>query len=179
MAHDNYDKFYTWNGGTLVLDPGVFAFDEPTLEMCQREPVHATGIDRVLDPFQQKFCAKPMEFMSSRHAPIPIEVAKRCDTIIAGRSYCCPPYTMPSDWRVDSLPLGNDIEAGFEQVAEGAAQIAEGAIQDAGVIVEHVEQQPEVQRGTGTLRDAIREHPLLSVGLGILGGMVLGKMMSR
>lgn len=170
MAHDNYDKFYTWNGGTLVLDPGVFAFDEPHLEMCNREPVHATAIDRILDPFQQKFCAKPMEFMSSKHASIPIEAAKRCDTIVAGQSYCCPPYVMPEDWRVDYQSLGTD--ASVDATAEAAVQAAEVAAQD---VIAAVQQDSATVR----LRSAIRMHPLLSIGVGILGGMIFGKMMRR
>ena len=168
MAHDNYHQFYTWNGGTLVLDPGVFAFDEPHLRMCNRIPVQATGLDRVIDPYEQKYCAKPMELMSAAHAPIPIEAAKRCDTIVAGRSYCCPPYEMPSDWRVDYLPLGN--EGDVEAAVQAAEQATDAAVQEVGVIVERV--QP-------TMRTRIQAHPFLSVGIALMAGMVLGKIMSK
>jgi len=163
MAHDNYDKFYTWNGGTLVLDPGVFTFGEPQIQMCDRIPVHATGLDRVLDPYEQQFCAKPMRFMSTKHAPVPVDVAARCDTIVPGRSYCCPPYMMPSDWRVDYMPLGDDGEA----------------VQDVGVIIAEAQQSVAVvQQDTATrLRSMIRQQPLAAMTIGVLGGMILGKML--
>jgi hypothetical protein len=179
MAHDNYHDFYTWNGGTLVLDPGVFAWDEPHLRMCNRVPVHATGLDRVFDPFEEQFCAKPMRLMSSKHRQLPIAAAARCDTMVPGRSYCCPPYVMPSDWRVDYLPLGNDAEAAAQQIAEGAAEMAEGAIQEAGVIIEDVERRPEVRDVTTRLRDAVRQKPLTYLGMGVLTGVILTKLFGR
>jgi hypothetical protein len=165
MAHDNYHQFYTWNGGTLVLDPGVFAFDEPHLRMCHRVPVQATGIDRVVDPYEQKYCAKPMRLMSAAHAQIPIEAAKRCDTIVAGRSYCCPPYEMPSDWRVDYLPLGDDV---------AAQQPVDDGVEEVGVVVVNPPPPPEP-----TMRTRIQTHPFLSVGIALMAGMVLGKVMSK
>lgn len=161
MAYDNYDKFYTWNGGTLVLDPGVFAYDEPHVQMCNSIPVHATGLDRVLDPYEQRFCAKPMSFMSTKHAPVPIDVAARCDTIVPGRSYCCPPYMMPNNWRVDYQPLGDDVEASAQQ-----------AVREVGVVVENVQQSSATR-----LRSMIREQPLAAVTIGVLGGMILGRML--
>lgn len=163
MAHDNYHRFYTWNGGTLVLDPGVFAYDEPHLRMCHRVPVQATGIDRIVDPYEQKYCAKPMQLMSAAHAPISIEAAKRCDTLVAGRSYCCPPYEMPSDWRVDYLPLGDE-----------AQQPSNDNVQEVGVVVVNPEPEPEP-----TLRNRIQAHPYLSVGIAMMAGMVLGKVMNK
>jgi hypothetical protein len=166
MAHDNYHQFYTWNGGTLVLDPGVFAYDEPHLRMCHRVPVQATGIDRVVDPYEQRYCAKPMRFMSAAHAQIPIEAAKRCDTIVAGRSYCCPPYEMPSDWRVDYLPLG------YEAATE---QLVDDAVEEVGVIVVN----PAPPPSPPTLRTRIQAHPFLSVGIALMAGMVLGKVMEK
>ncbi|MHC4298905.1 MAG: hypothetical protein ACYS7Y_16630 [Planctomycetota bacterium] len=164
MAHDNYDSFYTWNGGTLVLDPGVFAYDEPHLRMCHRTPVQATGLDRVIDPLEQRYCAKPMEMMSSKHASIPIETAARCDTIIPGRSYCCSPYVMPNDWRVDYRALGND------GAVEGPMHATDIIVQDGAIII---------QRAQPTLSGRIREKPLLSAAIALLGGIVIGRMMER
>lgn len=156
MAHDNYDKFYTWNGGTLVLDPGVFAYDEPHLRMCYRTPVQATGLDRVIDPFEQRFCAKPMEMMSPKHAPVPIATAARCDTIIPGRSYCCPPYIMPNDWRVDYRALGN----------EGDTEVV-------------VQQVAPTEPAPVTLSSRIQEKPILSVAIALFAGVVIGRMLER
>jgi hypothetical protein len=167
--HDNYDKFYTWSGGTLVLDPGVFAYDEPTLEMCQREPVHATALDRIVDPDQQRFCAKPMEFMSPVHAPMPIETAQNCDTIIPGRSYCCPPYVMPNDWRVDYLPLGNDAEAEAQAASAEAVR----------TVVRETFTQRDMAPEEVQLRAWVRMHPYATIGLSVLAGMVLGRMLGK
>lgn len=170
MAHDNYDTFYTWNGGTLVLDPGVFAFDEPHLRMCNRVPVQATAFDRLVDPLEERYCAKPMELMSTKHAPVPIATAARCDTITPGRSYCCPPYVMPNDWRVDYQALGAEEElVGAVQAAE---QAADTVVQDVGVIVERVEQEAP------TLTNRIRQNPILSVAIALLGGIAIGKLMA-
>lgn len=167
MAHDNYHRFYTWNGGTLVLDPGVFAYDEPHLRMCNRVPVQATGIDRIVDPYEQKYCAKPMHLMSAAHAPIPIEAAKRCDTLVAGRSYCCPPYEMPSDWRVDYRPLGDDADVTTQQPVDDG-------VEEVGVIVVNPPSPP-----APTLRTRIQAHPFLSVGIAMMAGMVLGKVIKK
>lgn len=172
MAHDNYGSFYTWNGATLVLDPGVFAYDEPHLRMCHRTPVQATGLDRVIDPLEQKYCAKPMEMMSPKHAPIPIATAARCDTIIPGRSYCCPPYIMPNDWRVDYLPLGSDVENGAEEAIQAAEEAGDAVVQTVGVIVE------EVQQENPTLTSRIQENPIMSVAIALLAGIALGKLMA-
>ena len=167
MAHDNYDNFYTWNGGTLVLDPGVFAYDTPDLRMCNRVPVQATALDRIVDPLEQRYCAKPMEMMSQKHAPVPIATAARCDTIIPGRSYCCPPYVMPNNWRVDYLPLGTEDE--LDEAIQAAEEAGDVIVQDVGVIVERAEP---------TLTSRIKQNPLMSISIALMAGIVIGKLMS-
>ena len=94
---------------------------------------------------------------------------------MAGRSYCCPPYVMPSDWRVDYLPLGDDAATAAQQIAEGASQMAEGAVQEAGIIIQEVEQEPLTAR----VRAAVRQRPLTYMGVGFLTGVILTKMFGR
>ena len=175
MAHDNYDKFYTWDGGTLVLDPGVFAFAEPRLERCNRVPFNATGLDRVFDSEEQKFCAKPMRLMSSKHRPLSLAATQRCDTIIPGRSYCCPPYVMPTDWRVDYLPLGDDAASAASQIVEGATEAAEGAVREVGIMVEEVSAPDLMTR----VRSAVQARPLTYLAMGFCSGVIAAKLFGR
>lgn len=105
MAHDNYDKFYTWNKGTLILDPGIFAWDEPHLEICDQPVPFANALDKIADRKFSKSCDYPARLLSFKHSPAPPSVLEKCETIVPGRSYCCPPYAMPSNWRMDYLPM--------------------------------------------------------------------------
>lgn len=117
MAHDNYDKFYTWDKGTLILDPGVFAWDEPHLEICDQPVPFANAFDKIADDKYSKACDYPARLLSTKHSPAPPSVLEKCETIMPGRSYCCPPYAMPQNWRMDYLPmdynpasLGQDVD---------------------------------------------------------------------
>ena len=105
MAHDNYDKFYTWDKGTLILDPGVFAWDEPHLRICDQPIPFANAFDKIADDKFSKSCDYPARLLSYKHTPAPATVLSKCETIVPGRSYCCPPYAMPENWRMDYLPM--------------------------------------------------------------------------
>jgi len=105
MAHDNYDKFYTWDKGTLILDPGVFAWDEPHLSVCDQPIPYANAFDKIADEKFSKSCDYPAKLLSFKHSSAPANVLEKCETVSPGRSYCCPPYAMPRNWRMDYLTM--------------------------------------------------------------------------
>jgi len=191
MAHDNYHQFYTWNKGTLILDPGVFAWDEPHMRICKEPRPYANALDRIADTRKMSArCRLPDRLLSFKHSPAPASVLAKCDTIKPGRAYCCPPYAMPRNWRKDLLPMGSDngtLREEADLFAEEARQI--GAEVEAGIapVADEVSADAqalidEVEAGMGPVtveaRERIRRWPLVSVGFGLLAGAVIGKWMA-
>lgn len=229
MAHDNYDKFYTWDKGTLILDPGVFAWDEPHLKVCDQAIPFANALDKIADQKFSKACDYPARLLSTKHSNAPANVLEKCETVSPGRSYCCPPYAMPPNWRMDYLTMDanpdslgqvedNDPQAmspeilEYYEMARKFGQEVEGEIspivqtisEEAGDAYRLLEKElalleedfvpPPIVNGTSeivpqvvktadeaieTARAPVRRWPLVSLGLGIAAGLIVGKMIAR
>jgi hypothetical protein len=119
-----YDKNHEWQGATLVLDPGVFTYDEPHVYMGQDPPGYATATSCMYrKDLQDQYCRAPARLLSFDHANAPAVVTDKCDTISVGSAYCCPQYSMPRNWRVDFLPLGQEEDAMEDQSLFSDAEI--------------------------------------------------------
>jgi len=216
MAHDNYDKFYTWDKGTLILDPGVFAWDEPHVPVCNQALPFANVFDKIADEKFANACDKPARLLSTLHSPAPAEVLARCETVEPGRAYCCPPYVMPKNWRMDYLTmdycptsLGQEEEI-MNGNGNGICTDAEIYYAEAMLIGQEVQSQPdmvieeltddaravyktideELQQIAPVVddvvapvveptRQTVRKWPLVSLGLGVAAGLIVGKMLTR
>jgi ElaB/YqjD/DUF883 family membrane-anchored ribosome-binding protein len=253
MAHDNYDKFYTWDKGTLILDPGVFAWDEPHVQVCDRAVPFANALDKIADPEMSKICDYPARLLSTKHSPAPAHVLDQCETVVPGRAYCCPPYVMPRNWRMDYLTMDynptslgqeeEDMESGifaapqngifqdksitdgiFDEASQAFVQVQEEVMNGNGIdadqyaaeaqaIAEEMLAHPDTVVETVTdearavyklldeefqqvpvvaeqvvqevapvvepTRTTVKKWPLTSVGLGIVAGLIVGKMLAR
>jgi ElaB/YqjD/DUF883 family membrane-anchored ribosome-binding protein len=239
MAHDNYNRFYTWDKGTLILDPGIFAWDEPHLEICDQPVAHANRFDHLARPDLTQLCRYPDRLLAMKHIPAPISVRQKCDTLEPGEAYCCPPYAMPDDWRVDFMPMGqeedpmangngngngllaqeaqmfyvearqigSDVQSGVQPVAMELSDEAQALYvalrKELGVVgsdiaitmtpvIRDVEAEvgpvlreieagaaPVVEPAVQETRETVRKWPLLSLGLGVAGGFVIGKMLAK
>ena len=217
--NNNYDKNHEWDGGTLILDPGVFTFDEPHVYMDNDPPGYATGIDCLYRNDLQQRCESPAKLLATNHYQAPASVKAKCDTLSFDEGYCCPPYAMPSNWRVDYLSMGED-EEGTMPTSEEIAAEAELYAAEARVIAGKIqlEAQPTLDEFTvdaadvyaslstevnaaamqvdtatrqaatqiapaatevkETMREKIRKHPLLALGLGVVAGAVVAKAFS-
>lgn len=103
------DPVYEWEGGTLVLNPGEFTFDEPHVYMGQDPPGYARATSCMYRPdLQNRSCRDPAQLLALDHGGAPIAVKDKCDTIGVNSGYCCPPYAMPRNWRTDFLPMGQE-----------------------------------------------------------------------
>ena len=133
-------RSYEWQGGTLVLDPGVFTFDEPHVYMDQDPPGYARATSCMYRPdLQSRSCRMPAKLLALDHGNAPMAVKDKCDTLDVNAGYCCPPYAMPRNWRTDFLPLGQeetmpefaDQEYMEEvQLYEADARLAAGKLQE-------------------------------------------------
>jgi hypothetical protein len=220
MAHDNYDKFYTWDKGTLILDPGIFAWDEPHLQVCDQPLAHANAFDHLARPDLSKWCHEPARLLAMDHLHAPRSVRAKCDTLEPGQSYCCPHYAMPENWRVDYMPIGmgqedtkngnlmseadmyalrarkiaDNVRARVEPAAEAMSDEAIALYKflrgEVGLVAREVEvtaeqaedvveEAPVVGPAVHETRKAVRKWPIVSIGLGIAGGLLLGKMLRR
>lgn len=104
-----YYKNHEWQGATLVLDPGVFTYDEPHVYMGQDPPGYARSTSCMYrNDLQRTRCRYPDKLLAIDHADAPAIVKEKCDTIGLDTGYCCPRYAMPRNWRVDFLPLGQE-----------------------------------------------------------------------
>lgn len=136
------DRVYEWEGGTLVLNPGEFTFDEPHVYMGNDPPGYARATSCMYRPdLQSQSCPSPQKLLAMDHGSAPISVLNKCDTISPDEGYCCPPYAMPRNWRMDFLPMGMGQEdnvadiTGFDatfvedaQLYEADARIAAGKL---------------------------------------------------
>jgi hypothetical protein len=138
---DDMDRIYEWQGGTLVLDPGVFTFDEPHVYMGQDPPGYARATSCMYRPdLQSRSCRAPAKLLAMDHGNAPMAVKDKCDTLDVNAGYCCPPYAMPRNWRADFLPMGQeetmpdftDQDYTEEaQIYEADARLAAGKLQEA------------------------------------------------
>lgn len=102
-------RIYEWEGGTLVLNPGEFAFDEPHVSMRRDPPGYARATSCMYRPdLQKRLCRSPSKLLAMDHGDAPQIVKDKCDTIGVNSGYCCPPYAMPRNWRTDFLPMGQE-----------------------------------------------------------------------
>lgn len=112
MGHErigNLGRIYEWEGGTLVLNPGEFTFDEPHVYMDQDPPGYARGTSCMYRPdLQSRSCRSPARLLALDHGDAPQVVKDKCDTLDVNSGYCCPPYAMPRNWRTDFLPMGQE-----------------------------------------------------------------------
>jgi ElaB/YqjD/DUF883 family membrane-anchored ribosome-binding protein len=144
MGHERVDglgRVYEWEGGTLVLNPGEFAFDEPHVYMNQDPPGYARATSCMYRPdLQKRSCRSPSKLLALDHGDAPQAVKDKCDTIGVNSGYCCPPYAMPRNWRTDFLPMGQeDVMPGVTdqeymdevQIYEADARLAAGKLQEA------------------------------------------------
>lgn len=105
----SYYKNHEWSEGTLVLDPGVFTFDEPHVYMGKDPPAHARATSCMYrNDLQKTRCRAPARLLALAHGDAPAVVKDKCDTIGVDSGYCCPPFAAPRNWRVDFLPLGQE-----------------------------------------------------------------------
>lgn len=138
---DEMDRSYEWQGGTLVLDAGLFTFDEPHVYMGQDPPGYARGTSCMYRPdLQSRSCRAPARLLALDHGNAPMAVKDKCDTLDVNEGYCCPPFAVPRNWRTDFLPLGQeetmpdytDQEYMDEiQLYEADARLAAGKLQEA------------------------------------------------
>lgn len=102
-------RVYEWEGGTLVLNPGEFTFDEPHVYMGQDPPGYARATSCMYrSDLQSRSCRSPAKLLALDHGDAPIAVKDKCDTLDVSAGYCCPPYAMPRNWRTDFLPMGQE-----------------------------------------------------------------------
>jgi hypothetical protein len=102
-------RMYEWEGGTLVLNPGEFTFDEPHVDMRRDPPGYARATSCMYRPdLQSRLCRDPARLLALDHGSAPLAVKDKCDTLDVNTGYCCPPYAMPRNWRTDFLPLGQE-----------------------------------------------------------------------
>ena len=107
----SYHKNHEWSEGTLVLDPGVFTFDEPHVYMGQDPPAYARATSCMYRNDLQQRCRAPAKLLAISHGDAPDVVKDKCDTQSIGEGYCCPPFAAPRNWRVDFLPLGQEEDS--------------------------------------------------------------------
>jgi hypothetical protein len=107
----SYYKNHEWSEGTLVLDPGVFTFDEPHVYMGQDPPAYARSTSCMYRNDLQQRCRAPAKLLAVSHLDAPDIVKEKCDSQPFGEGYCCPPFAAPRNWRVDFLPLGQEEDA--------------------------------------------------------------------
>jgi len=146
MAYCTKDKYlrnHEWKGGTLVLDPGVFTFDEPHVYMVNNPPGYATGIDCLYRNDLQKKCEFPARLLATNHYDAPASVKAKCDTLNFDEGYCCPPYAMPKNWRMDFLPMGQEEEVPVINEAADIIDDAELYAADARIIAGKIQLQTE------------------------------------
>jgi len=221
MAHDNYGKWYTWDKSTLILDPGVFAWDEPHLsDVCQQTLPYANAFDRMADPVNSRKCRKPARLVSFKHSSVPAKVLKKCETVVPGEAYCCPQYVMPENWQFDYMPMGQEedmqsvngaltqeaqvfmVEARKigEQIEGGVAPVAvemsaeaqalyEAFLKEVGIAAQDVQvtvapvvkqvRHDIVDPAVDETRTTVQKWPLMSLGLGIAGGLLVGRMLGK
>jgi hypothetical protein len=139
--HGSLGRVYEWEGGTLVLNPGEFTFDEPHVDMSQDPPGYARGTSCMYRPdLQKRSCRSPARLLAMDHGDAPLVVKDKCDALDVNAGYCCPPYAVPRNWRVDFLPMGqedampdfSDQEYMSEvQIYEADARLAAGQLQEA------------------------------------------------
>lgn len=221
---DKYRRVYEWNGGTLVLDPGVFTFDEPHVYMHKDPPGYATHIDCMYRGDLQKKCESPARVLAISHHDAPASVKAKCDTMLFDEGYCCPPYAMPRNWRTDFISMGQEEEvpvindqteifddaslyaadarlvAGkmqlesepvleefdanaqyvYDYIAKELTLTAAQIEQTATDVAQQAAKQvvPATTEAVETTRTGIRKYPLLSLGLGVLGGLILARWVS-
>jgi ElaB/YqjD/DUF883 family membrane-anchored ribosome-binding protein len=59
----------------------------------------------------QKRCRAPAKLLAISHGDAPAIVKEKCDSQSVGEGYCCPPFAVPRNWRVDFLPLGQEEDS--------------------------------------------------------------------
>ena len=124
MGHGKYDRDYEWDGSTLVLDPGVFTFDEPHVYMGQDPPGYAGALNCLYrSDLQDRYCRAPDKLLALDHGDAPAIVKEKCDTIGVDAGYCCPQYAMPRNWRVDFLPLGQEDAMPYDELLTADADL--------------------------------------------------------